>query len=90
MSNKPIAILGNTHSRTERWVFTEYLKDKIKEFNIPKTKIIDNNDQIYLIVYNPNHLMGLEISDYILVPDDFWNHMDANYFVALAKTRIRK
>lgn len=83
--NKPIAVI--TESVTAAIEAICALHD-IREVNGAKRRLIRTDGQIFYIVTRAQHLDGLEISDYIIIPGAKSNP-DFDLIYRLAKLRMR-
>jgi len=82
---KPIAILAEKLTSG-----FDYAKTNLhpREIRLANRMVIGGNGQVYYVICREEHLLGLEISDYIIAPG-FGKHDDAERITETARTRIR-
>jgi hypothetical protein len=85
---KPIALITDDIAYAVHWALTNY-KDKVKSYSSGRREIILDDDTTLIICSVPEHLLGIEISDY---KDVGGNKKPASHFLRMAEmaqTRIR-
>lgn len=84
---KPIAVL--TNKVTEALDFLQIDKKiRFREIRVPRRLLIGEDGQVYVLIFDPQQLLGLEISDIITVPGVYRNSRYEEMY-AVARTRIR-
>lgn len=82
---KPIALITDSNETAISWAFKNL---KVEEYTNSRREIRANG-RIFIICTQPEHLLGLEISDY---KDVGGNNKPASFFInmiKLAQTRMR-
>jgi hypothetical protein len=82
---KPIALICDSFQHALDWVMHNH--EDVQEYAKHRSIIVADGIE-YVTITRPEHLYGIEISDY-MVPSRIWHIPNLADMIALAKTRIR-
>lgn len=84
---KPIAVLTHKVSHAIDYMEVD-LKIPFREKMVAKRRLVRNDGQEYILIYEPEQLLGLEISEMLIIPGASRNPRYSEMY-DLGRTRLR-